>query len=455
MKIAREPLPALQSTRLLDQVRERVRYLHDSIRTEQAYVHWVRAFVRFHALARHPADMGAPEVEAFLSWLANERHVSVSTHRQALSALVFLYQKVLGLDLPWLAEIGRPKGHRRLPEVLTHQEVARLLMLVDAEHRVLAQLLYGTGMRLMEGLRLRVKDIDFERRAVVVREGKGAKDRVVMLSLSLVPALREQLARARLLWADDRAAGRAGVFIPDALDRKCPRAGASWTWFWVFPHAELATEPRTGEVRRHHVYDQSFRRAFKRAVGRAGIGRPATPHTLRHSFATHLLQARYDIRTVQELLGHSDVSTTMVYTHVLRLGGGAVRSPLDALGAQDMTGLRGAPDTTGLQGVLDMTSLGRVTSISGPADMPVARGMPRARGTSGVPGVPGTPGTSGVLGTSGTPQARGEPDEAGRPAPAGHAPLVARIPDVPYAVQGGVLLRFEAAGSRRTASPPV
>ena len=333
MKSIRSPLPALQSSRLLDQVRERIRYLHYSIRTEQAYVQWVRAFVRFHGLKHHPSEMGAPEVEAFLSWLANERSVSVATHKQALSALVFLYQKVLGLDLPWLAEIGRPRSRVRLPEVLTHHEVARLLMLIDAEHRVLAQLLYGTGMRIMEGIRLRVKDIDFERRALVVREGKGAKDRVVMLPASLVPALREQLALARLLWADDRAAGRAGVFMPDALDRKYPRAAASWTWFWVFPHARISTDPGTGETRRHHVYDQSFQRAFKRAVHSAGIERPATPHTLRHSFATHLLQAGYDIRTVQELLGHSDVSTTMIYTHVLNLGGGAVRSPLDALNA--------------------------------------------------------------------------------------------------------------------------
>jgi integron integrase len=331
MKSVGSSLPALQSSRLLDQVRERIRYLHYSIRTEQAYVHWVKAFVRFHGSQHHPAELGGPEVEAFLSWLANERRVSVSTHKQALSALVFLYQKVLVLDLPWLAEIGRPKVQVRLPEVLTHHEVARLLMLVDPAHRVLAQLLYGTGMRIMEGLRLRVKDIDFERRAIVVREGKGAKDRVVMLPLALVPVLREQLAKARLLWANDRAAGRGGVFMPDALDRKYPRAGASWTWFWAFPQAAVALDPRTGLMRRHHIHEQAFQRAFKRAVHAAGIERPATPHTLRHSFATHLLQAGYDIRTVQELLGHSDVSTTMIYTHVLKLGGGAVRSPLDAL----------------------------------------------------------------------------------------------------------------------------
>jgi len=329
--------PPLQSPRLLDQVRERIRYLHYSLRTEQAYVHWVRAFVRFHGL-RHPRDMGAPEVEAFLSWLAGERRVAVATHKQALAALVFLYRQVLALDLPWLAEIGRPKSRVRLPVVLTHAEVARLLLLIDPPHRLLAQLLYGTGMRIMEGIRLRVKDVDFERQALVVREGKGAKDRVVMLPASLVPALREQLARARLLWAGDRQSGCAGVFMPDALDRKYPRAGASWSWFWVFPHLETAVDPRTGIVRRDHVFDQSFQRGFKRAVECAGIVKPATPHTLRHSFATHLLQGGYDIRTVQELLGHSDVSTTMIYTHVLKLGGGAVRSPLDALGAAPAIG---------------------------------------------------------------------------------------------------------------------
>ena len=370
MKSVSAPLPPLQSSRLLDQVRERIRYLHYSIRTEQAYVHWVRAFVRFHGLTRHPQEMGAPEVEAFLSWLANERRVSVSTHKQALSALVFLYQKVLGLDLPWLGEIGRPKSRVRLPEVLTHHEVARLLMLIDAEHRVLAQLLYGTGMRIMEGIRLRMKDIDFERRALVVREGKGAKDRVVMLPASLVPALREQLARARLLWADDRAAGRTGVFMPDALDRKYPRAAASWAWFWVFPQAEVSVDPRTGLTRRHHVHEQAFQRAFKRAVGRAGIERPATPHTLRHSFATHLLQAGYDIRTVQELLGHSDVSTTMIYTHVLKLGGGAVRSPLDALNAASLE--NAAAEKRGDESNSDHPPPG------------VSRGIPKARMPLGV-----------------------------------------------------------------------
>jgi integron integrase len=277
-------LPPLQSTRLLDQVRERIRYLHYSRRTEEAYVHWIRAFVRFHAL-RHPVEMGAAEVEAFLSWLAAERNVAVATHKQALSALIFLYHRVLGLELPWLNEIGRPKSRARLPVVLTPDEVSRVLAeLVDdgegcaGAHRLFGQLLYGTGMRIMEGIRLRVKDVDFERQALVVREGKGTKDRVVMLPASLVPALRAQLSSARALWAADRSQGHAGVHMPTALDRKYPRSGASWSWFWVFPHGQISVDPRTGVLRRHHALEQTFQRHFKRAVVRAGLVKPATAH---------------------------------------------------------------------------------------------------------------------------------------------------------------------------------
>ena len=324
------PLPPLRSARLLDQLRERIRYLHYSIRTEDAYVHWVRAFIFFHG-RRHPGKMGGPEVEAFLSWLANERNVAVATHRQALSALLFLYQKILGLSLPWMEAIGRPRREPRLPVVLSVDEVMRILALLQGEQRLFAQLLYGTGMRITEGLQLRVKDIDFEQRTIVIRAGKGGKDRSIMLPLTLVPALRDQLARARVLWSTDGEAGRSVVSMPGALDRKYPRAGASWAWFWVFPQTDHSVDPRSGVVRRHHMYDQTFQRAFKRAVERVGVNKPATPHTLRHSFATHLLQAGYDIRTVQELLGHSDVSTTMIYTHVLKVGGGGVRSPVDSL----------------------------------------------------------------------------------------------------------------------------
>lgn len=330
---SRPMLPPLQSVKLLDQVRERIRYLHYSRRTEEAYVHWSRAFIRFHGI-RHPADLGGPEVEAFLSWLSNDRGVSVSTHRQALSALLFLYGKVLQLDLPWMTNIGRPQVKRRLPVVLSQAEVMAVLAHLEGTHRLLAQLLYGTGMRITEGLQLRVKDLDFEHGAVIVREGKGGKDRVVMLPQSLVGGLRGQLNAARSLWTLDQEAGRGGVFMPDALERKYPRAGSSWGWFWVFPQAEHSTDPRTGIVRRHHLYDQTFQRAFKRAVAAAGITKPASPHTLRHAFATHLLQSGYDIRTVQELLGHADVATTMIYTHVLKVGGGGVRSPMDVLAAR-------------------------------------------------------------------------------------------------------------------------
>ena len=330
VKTGTVPLPPLKAVKVLDRLRERVRYLHYSIRTEEAYVYWVRAFIRFHGL-RHPSTLGATKVEGFLSWLAGSRRVSSSTHRQALSALLFFYGRVLDVDLPWMKEIGRPRTHRRLPVVLSRGEVSMVFALLEGEQRLLAQLLYGTGMRISEALQLRVKDMDFERSAIVVREGKGAKDRAVMLPRRLAPALREQLARARVLWAADQAAGRGGVELPDALQRKYPRAGASWNWFWVFPQSTHSTDPRSGVIRRHHVYDQTFQRAFKRAVERAGIAKPATPHTLRHSFATDLLQSGYDIRTVQELLGHADVSTTMIYTHVLEVGGNGVRSPLDAL----------------------------------------------------------------------------------------------------------------------------
>ncbi len=332
--------PLRAQPRLLDLVRQQTRLLHYSLRTEEAYVRWVRSFIRFHNL-RHPAEMAQPEVEAYLTWLAAERDVAPGTHRQALSALLFLYQKVLRQSLPWMGEIGRPRSERRLPVVLSVTEVQAVLAELDAmpmgrqvaPYGLVGRLLYGTGMRLLEGLRLRVKDIEFERRAIVVREGKGFKDRVVMLPASLEGPLREQLVRAHAVWQADREAqGVSGVELPAALARKYPRAAESWAWHWVFPHSQVAQDPRNPDVRRrHHLLEGNFQRAFKSAIQTAGVLKPASPHTLRHSFATHLLQGGYDIRTVQELLGHADVSTTMIYTHVLRLGGGAVRSPLDTL----------------------------------------------------------------------------------------------------------------------------
>ena len=322
--------PVFRSTRLLDQLREQIRYLHYSLRTEEAYVYWVKNFVRFHGL-KHPRDMGQAEVEAFLTYLATQRKVSVSTHRQALSALLFLYQKVLGVALPWMEELARPVPKKRIPVVLTRSEVQAVLGKLEGQHKPLASLLYGCGLRLLEGLRLRVKDVDFDRNVIIVRDAKGGKDRVVMLPQSLVPALKDQFRQSHALWTLDRAQQLPGVDMPHALDAKYPKAGKTWAWHWVFAQSTVSTDPRSGVVRRHHAYDQTFQRAFKQAMQAALIVKPATPHTLRHSFATHLLQSGTDIRTVQELLGHSDVSTTMIYTHVLKVAAGGTASPLDAL----------------------------------------------------------------------------------------------------------------------------
>ena len=325
-----------QSKRLLDQLREVLRYKHYSLKTEQAYLYWVRFFVRWCGRAgvmRHPRDVGAAEVTAFLSMLANERRVSVSTHNQALSALLFLYREVLGTNLPWLTEMQRPTRPRRIPSVLTKTEVAALLTAMDGETALLAKLLYGTGMRLMEGMRLRIKDVDFDRQVLMVRQAKGGKDRVVMLPRSLADALRAQVQAARAVWSHDREGGGAAVEVPDALAVKYPDLGKRWGWFWVFPAPRLSIDPRSGVERRHHLYEERVQRAIKLACAAAQIVKPVSVHTLRHSFATHLLQAGTDIRTVQELLGHSDVSTTMIYTHVLKVAAGGTASPLDALGA--------------------------------------------------------------------------------------------------------------------------
>jgi integron integrase len=328
--------PALQSTRLLDQMRERIRYLHYSLSTEQVYLYWVRFFIRWSGrggVMHHPRDMGAAQVEAFLTMLATERKVSASTHNQALSAVLFLYREVLGVELPWLNDIHRPAHQRRIPSVLTRDEVAGLLAQMDGPAALVAKLLYGTGMRLMEGMRLRIKDVDFDRHAIIVREAKGGKDRVVMLPRSLAPALRKQMLTARGQWEADRQAQRGGVEVPHALDAKYPKVGHSWGWFWMFPSPTLSVDPRSGVQRRHHLYEDRVQRALKKAVPLAGICKPVSVHTLRHSFATHLLQSGTDIRTVQELLGHSDVSTTMIYTHVLKVAAGGTASPLDALAA--------------------------------------------------------------------------------------------------------------------------
>jgi integron integrase len=313
----------------MDEVRGKLRANHYSIRTEAAYVGWILRFIRANRL-RHPREMGGPEVEMFLTHLAVRGNVAASTQNQALSALLFLYRKVLGVDLPWMENVVRAKRPRRLPTVLSAGEVRALLELMPARPRLLASLLYGTGMRLMEGLRLRVKDVDFARREILVRDGKGGKDRRTMLPASLEPGLREALAHALRLHAADLADGHGRVWLPHALARKYPNAATEPAWQYLFPADALSVDPRDGTTRRHHIGEEALSRHIKQAAVRARIGKPVSAHTLRHSFATHLLESGYDIRTVQALLGHKDLATTQIYTHVLGRGAGAVRSPLDA-----------------------------------------------------------------------------------------------------------------------------
>lgn len=317
--------------RLLDQVRDCLRVKHYSSRTETAYVQWIKRFILFHN-KRHPLDMGKPEVEAFLTSLAVDRNVSAATQSQALSALLFLYKEVLAQPLPWLDEVTRVTRPARLPTVLTQQEVQQLIAQISEPlPGLIVRLLYGTGMRVLECLRLRIKDVDFQRAEIVVREGKGNKDRVTMLPQGLVEPLRAQIAFVKAQHEADLEIGQGEVWLPDALAIKYPNAAHSFGWQYVFPAAGFSKDPRSGAIRRHHFDEKRIQRTVKKATLAAGIHKPASPHTLRHSFATHLLEGGYDIRTVQELLGHADVSTTMIYTHVLNRGGRGVVSPLDRL----------------------------------------------------------------------------------------------------------------------------
>jgi integron integrase len=323
------PAPAPpQPPRLLDRLRAACRLRHYSLRTEEAYAGWARRYILFHG-KRHPLEMGAAEVNAFLTHLAVEGHVSASTQNQAFSAILFLYKSVLQVDPGRIAGVVRASRPRRLPVVLTRAEVRLVLAKLDGTYRLMGQLMYGSGLRLLECLRLRVKDIDFGRGEVIVREGKGNKDRRTMLPAAVRPELAAHLERVRLLHEKDLAAGYGRVYLPDALDRKLPGAAAAFCWQYVFPSAKLSKDPRSGAVRRHHAHETAVSKAITGAVRRSGIRKRATSHALRHSFATHLLEDGYDIRTVQELLGHEDVSTTMVYTHVLNRGGQGVHSPLD------------------------------------------------------------------------------------------------------------------------------
>ena len=322
-------LESPQPPKLLEQVVARLRVKHYSLRTEQIYVDWIKRFVWFHG-KRHPRDMGAAEIEAFLTNLAVERSVSASTQNQAKSALLFLYKEVLQIELPWLDNVTQAKVPKKLPVVMTQNEVRAVLARLDGTVWLICSLLYGSGSRIMECLRLRVKDVDFERCEILVREGKGFKDRVTMLPASLVQLLKQQLERVKTLHEEDLLKGYGDVFMPMALEAKYPKAGKSWNWQYIFPSRNLSVDPRSGVVRRHHSDEKVIQRAVKKAASAAEISKLATPHTFRHSFATHLLQSGYDIRTVHELLGHSDVSTTMIYTHVLNKGGKGVVSPLDS-----------------------------------------------------------------------------------------------------------------------------
>ncbi|MES2670192.1 MAG: integron integrase [Pseudomonadota bacterium] len=314
--------------KLLDQVRARCRRLNYSVRTERAYTGWIRRFVLTNG-KRHPRELGAHEVEKFLTDLAVRGNVAASTQNQALSALLFLYREVLGLDLPWMEGVTRAKRPQRLPVVLSRAEVERLLTMIDGEVWLMAALLYGTGMRLMECMRLRVKDIDFERRQIAVRDGKGAKDRQVPLPDSVRDRLKSAVERVRILHEQDLVGGNGTVWLPHALSRKYPNAEREFAWQYVFPARSLSIDPRSGARRRHHVDEAVLQRAIKIARTRAGIDKPVTPHVLRHSFATHLLEFGADLRTIQMLLGHKDVATTQIYTHVLNRGAGGVLSPLD------------------------------------------------------------------------------------------------------------------------------
>jgi len=305
-----------------------MRRLGLSLRTEEAYVGWVRRFILANG-KRHPRELGRREVEAFLTHLAMHGHVAASTQNQALSALLFLYREVLQQELPWMENIRRAKKPERLPVVLSREEVAALLAEMNGVTWLMASLLYGAGLRLMECARLRVQDVDFVRREITVRQGKGGKDRRTMLPAMTVDALQNQLAEARRVHERDLAAGHGAVWLPHALARKYPNAAREWAWQYVFPASSRSTDPRSGIERRHHLDETVLQRAVKQAVRRARITKPATCHTLRHSFATHLIEGGYDIRTVQELLGHKDVSTTQIYTHVLNRGGSGVLSPLD------------------------------------------------------------------------------------------------------------------------------
>jgi integron integrase len=318
----------MDKPRLMDEVRNALRVKHYSIRTEQAYIQWIKRYIYFHN-KKHPAEMGEAEISAFLTHLAVNKNVTASTQNQALSALLFLYKQVLGIELDWLDNITRAKRPARLPVVISGQEVMRLLDAMSGPNALIARLLYGTGMRLMEAMHLRVQDIHFDYHHILVRQGKGGKDRVTVLPDALVEPLQQQLMHARQLHRHDLEEGYGCVYLPFALARKYPNACRDWRWQYVFPSQNRSIDPRDNTVRRHHLSEKNVQRAIASAARTCNLVQRITPHTLRHCFATHLLETGTDIRTLQELLGHNDVKTTQIYTHVVKRGGNAVRSPLD------------------------------------------------------------------------------------------------------------------------------
>jgi integron integrase len=313
--------------KLLDQVREAMRLKHYAYRTEETYVQWIRRYILFHN-KRHPIEMGRPEIEAFLTDLAVNQQVAASTQNQALNALLFLYHQVLGIEIVGINAV-RANQPRNLPVVLTKAEALAMIQSIDGSHQLVVKLLYGSGLRLCEALRLRIKDLDFAQRQIIVRDGKGRKNRITMLSASAQTELQDHLVGVKRQHQQDLGRGFGSVYLPFALARKYPNANRDWIWQWVFPAGRIVKDPRSGEMRRHHLHESGIQKAVKQAVRQTEIAKKVGCHTFRHSFATHLLEAGYDIRTIQELLGHKDVKTTMIYTHVLNRGGLGVRSPLD------------------------------------------------------------------------------------------------------------------------------
>jgi integron integrase len=330
-KRATAPIIIPSDLKLLDQLAYVCRARHYSYRTEEAYIFWVRKFILFHD-KQHPSKLSGPHVQTFIQHLSVDKQCSSSTVRQAMSAIVFFYREVLKIDLPWIDGLITPKRPTYIPVVFSQREVQELLNALEGTWRLIAQILYGAGLRINEALELRIKDIDFDRQALTIRQAKGAKDRYTCLPVSLIEPLKQHIEKIKAVWLNDINNQQEGVFIPAALERKYKGAGKEWLWFWVFPSRQLSIDPRSGIRRRHHVYDQNFSRALKLAARDAGVNKRATSHAFRHSFATHMIEAGYDIRTVQELLGHRDVSTTQIYTHVLNKNKHAVISPADRLG---------------------------------------------------------------------------------------------------------------------------